>query len=331
MRTRRNARAHASTPGGSYVDQIVATFAALAVIGLAAVVAALPATAQSSGEPSGSSAVTATATATTTATATATATPAPPPTSFAITPHVGTLNPRALTRLGNQWFVAGWGSHGGHGRINVFSNDGTFENRLGLDIAFQGLTNDGTNLIAVSGGAPRVYTWNPSTDSSAGTKTTSLGNNYRAKGIAHDGINTWIAVDQPQSGTADLLKLHGKESTLYRVSTKVNSLTHQGGFLYGSQNGNLVRIKISDLSPHTPAAILNLADPPMNTWEVVKRNAGIRLGLVFHNGIAYGFNADQDEVRAERGAPTIAPAPASPTATPAPTASPPSGAANPSN
>ena len=25
----------------------------------------------------------------------------------------------------------------------------------------QGLTNDGANLIAVTGGAPRIYTWNP--------------------------------------------------------------------------------------------------------------------------------------------------------------------------
>lgn len=219
---------------------------------------------------------------------------------------VGALKPRALTRLGDKWYVAGWGSHGGHGRINVFSNDGTFEKRLGLDTVFQGLTHDGTNLIAVTGGAPRIYTWNPSSDSLVSSKTTSLGNQYGAKGIAHDGTNTWIAAHQRQTGTADLLKLHGTTSTLYRVSAAVDSLTHQNGFLCatlrGADNPDLLRIKISDLSPHTPAALLNLRKPTMNTWETVTRNAGLDRGLVFHNGKAYGFNADLDEIRAALGA-----------------------------
>ena len=292
------------------LTRIIATFAALAVIGLAAVVAALPATAQSGGGPSGSS-----ATATPTATPTATATPAPAPTSFAIRPHVGTLKPRALTRLGNKWYVSGFGSHGSDGRIHVFSNDGTFEKIINnLNATFRGLTNDGTNLIAVTGFTPRVHTWNPSTDSLVSSKTTSLGNKYRANGIAHDGTNTWIAVFQPQSGTADLLKLHGKESTLHRVSAKVDSLTHvpspisgKKGFLYATQQGadnpDLLRINIDDLSPHTPASILTDVKPPMNTWETVKRNAGLTRGLVFRNGIAYGFNADQDEVRQARQSP----------------------------
>ena len=323
------------------LTRIIATFAALALIGLAAIVAALPATAQSGGDPSGSGAAVPTATATATATATPTATPAPGPTSFALTPHVGTLKPRALTRLGNKWYVSGYGSHGSGGRFHVFSNDGTFEKILNLEDTFQGLTNDGANLIAVTGRAPRIHTWNPSTDSLVSSKATSLGNNYVALGIAHDGTNTWIAVYQRQTGTADLLKLGKNTSTLHRVSASVDSLTHvpspisgKKGFLYATQRGDdnpdLLRINIDDLTPHTPASILTDIKPPMNTWEVVKRNAGLTRALVFRNGIAYGFNVDQDEVRAERGAPTTTPASASPTATPAPTASPSSGAADPS-
>ena len=232
------------------LTRMTAIIVALALIGLGAVLAASPAAAQSG------------AASTPTATATPTATPAPGPTSFALKPHVGALKPRALTRLGGKWYVAGWGSHGGHGKINVFSNDGTFEKRLGLEATFQGLTNDGANLIAVTGGAPHVHTWNPSTDSLVSSKATSLGNNYRAKGVAHDGTNTWIAAFQPQTGTADLLKLHGNTSTLYRVNAAVDSLTHvesltpnNDGFLYatlrGADNPDLLRIEIDDLAPHT--------------------------------------------------------------------------------
>ena len=278
--------------------------AIIAAMGLIALVAALPALAQSGDDSSGAGA------AAPTATPTATATPAPGPTSFAITPAVGALKPRALTRLGDKWYVAGWGSHGTHGRVHVFSNNGTFEKRLGLETVFQGLTHDGTNLIAVTGGAPRIYTWNPSTDSLVSSKTTSLGNKYRAKGIAHDGTDTWIAAFQPQTGTADLLKLHGTTSTLYRVNAAVDSLTHvesltpdNDGFLYatlrGADNPDLLRIEIDDLTPHT--ATLDPPGTPMNNWKVVKRNAGLDRGLVFHDdGTAYGFNADLDEVRQAR-------------------------------
>ena len=282
------------------LTRMTAIIAALALIGLAA---ALPALAQSGADspPTGAAAPTATAT----ATATPTATPAPGPTSFAITPAVGTLKPRALTRLGDKWYVAGYGSHGGNGRINVFSNDGTFEKRLGLadgapgltrgvDATLRGLTNDGTNLITVTGGAPGVHIWNPSTDSLVSSKVTSLGNKYRANGIAHDGTNTWIAVFQPKSGTKDLLKLHGTTSTLYRVSAGVDSLTHQNGFLYATRNKidsrDLLRLEISKLSPSKT-----------NNWEIFRRDAGLRGGLVFHeDGTAYGFNETYNEVRRAR-------------------------------
>ena len=60
----------------------------------------------------------------------------------------------------------------------------------------------------------------------------------------------------------------------------------------------------------------SLSTTSTNNWEVVKRDSGLADGLAFRNGTAYGFNTAQDEVRAERGNPTIAPTtPTTPTTT----------------
>ena len=181
------------------LTRIIATMAALAVIGLAAIVAALPITAQSDGDPPGSGATAPTAT----PTATPIATPTPTPTSFAIRPHIGDMKPHGLTRMGNKWYVAGYG---GPGRIHVFSDNGTLDGQLGLADVLQGITNDGTNLIAVTGFKPRLYTWNPSTDSLVSLESLPNppdGGEYRARAVAleptRDGANTW----SPSGGRQD--------------------------------------------------------------------------------------------------------------------------------
>ena len=74
----------------------------------------------------------------------------------------------------------------------------------------------------------------------------------------------------------------------------------QNGNLYGLSGGNIVIAVASHLKT-SPATWVN-------NWEVVKRDSGLADGLAFRNGTAYGFNAAQDELRAERGNPTITPA-----------------------
>ena len=285
---------------------------------------------------------------------------------FALLPNANdptrkTFAPRGLARIGDKWYVAGHMT----GYLYIFDDDG-FDRRIksegvmhsGVHVdgwSIRGLTTDGTNLIAVTGFAPRILTWAPQANESAPplaaiTTLTSppAGGQYLADGIARDGANTWVAVSWPRTGPNaqtkhGLLKLSATERILYRTNTRSSGLARKNdGYLYGLAGDDLTRIKISALSPYTPAALLNLAEPPMNTWEVVKRDSGLSNGLAFHNGAAYGFNADHDEVRAERDAPTTAPASPSPAALPAgavpPTgadpsaaASLPSNAANPSN
>ncbi len=120
------------------------------------------------------------------------------------------------------------------------------------------------------------------------------------------------------------MKLNGATGAhigTYRMNASVAGLTHQNGNLYGLSGGNIV-IAIASHLKTSPATWVN-------NWEVVKRDSGLAGGLAFRNGTAYGFNAAQDEVRAERGNPTIATAPA-PSAAPAPgTTSPADSSANP--
>ena len=311
---------------------MLAAFGALAAVSVAAVFAPLPAAAQTGGD----------LTSTATAAGTATATPAPMATStmatstvatFALKPHIGNLQPRALTRLGNKWHVGG---SNGAGYVYVFSDAGTYERRIkargtlssGVSMSgnIQGLASDGTNLIAVStpsSGQPRVYTWAPQANETAlplasiASLTTPVGGGtYAAKGIAYDGTNAWMAVEWTPTGKNAkkryaLLKLNDTGiDAIYRMSRTVDSLAYRNGYLYGLTVNSItgkrdtLRVKIgagSTLAPYTSAALLGLGDPPMNySWKAAKKAVGIRGGLVFRNGVAYGFNEDQDEVRQGR-------------------------------
>ena len=294
------------------LTRIIATFAALALIGLAA---ALPALAQSDGDSSGAGAAAPTATAT--ASATPTATPAPAPTAFALQPHIGNLKRRGLTRIADKWYVAG---HGAPSTVHVFKGDGTYDGSLNVVSGhFEGLTTDGTNLIAVDGRWPEIFTWDISKGgprkfhSAVFNANLPSSNGYLAKGLAHDGTNAWVAALQPRSGAAALVKVSddGPDGaagarTFYRVNAVVKSLVHRDGFLYATRflypssspyatrneidSRDLLRIKISDLSPSKT-----------NNWEIFRRDAGIRGGLVFHDdGTAYGFSGTYDEVRQAR-------------------------------
>ena len=263
---------------------------------------------------------------------------------FALTPSIGNLNPQSLARLGNKWYVGG---HSGDGYIHIFNNDGTTPSspspsRIKKPAAeIRGLTSDGTNLIAaavsraeaiafadgsrVAVRVPHVYKWTPQTDVTASVSATpfcipnALG--YTPNGVAHDGTHIWAALDSPARNI--LVKLNGTTGAhvgTYRMNAPVAGLTHQNGNLYGLSGGNIVTVIVPHLKT-SPATWVN-------NWEVVKRNSGLADGLAFRNGTAYGFNAAQDEVRAERGSPTIAPTtptapttttPASPTTTTTPT------------
>ena len=233
---------------------------------------------------------------------------------FSLTPHTSKgenrandssrlLSPRGLTRLDGKWYVAGYS---GPGRIHVFSGDGTYERRLGLADITQGITNDGTNLIAVSG-RDRVYTWNPTTDSQVSLATLPKppdGGEYRSRGVAHDGANTWVAAFSTSANRpTDLVKLSATGTLIYRTNASAKALVHkEDGYLYGiaaaapGVNWSLVRIKISDLQPYPPAS----SNPPINNWETVRSDIGIKEGLAFHDGKAYGFNFNNDEVRLAR-------------------------------
>ena len=262
--------------------------------------------------------------------------------------------------MGDKWYVGGWGPTASSKYIHIFSDTGTYERRIRVEGnssgvynngVVRGLTANGTKLVAVTNSSPlRVYEWTPQTNGASAPAYSSVrgltsppgGGEYHAEGIAHDGSNLWVAASWPKSGANrrakhGLLKLNntGIES-IYRTNGHVNSLVHENGYLYAlsgdvrETDPDLLRIKIktgSTLEPYTAAALLGLGDPPMNNWEVVRRSVGIRTGLAFRNGTAYGFNAAYDEVRAESGALTTTPT--SPTATPAPTGADPSDAAAP--
>ena len=286
------------------LTRMIATIAALALIGLAA---ALPALAQSGGDSSGAGAAAPTAT----ATATPTATPAPAPASFALKPRAGTspisnLQLRGLTRIDNKWYVTG---HGAPSTVHIFKGDGTYDGSLNIPRHFQGLTTDGTNLIGVDGRWPEIFTWDTSKGGplrfhsevfNSKLLATPPNDGYTAKGLAHDGTFTWVAVFQRRSGAAALVKVSddGPDGsagarTLYRINDVVKSLVHRDGFLYATRDEidsrDLLRIKISALSPSKT-----------NNWEIVRRDAGVRSGLVFHDNVAYGFSETRDEVRRAR-------------------------------
>ncbi len=280
------------------LTRMLAVFAALAVIGFAAAVAPSPAVAQTGGD----------STATTTAPATPTATPAPGPESFAVKPRVGYLQgPRGLTRLGNKWYVGGIAS--GHDKIHIFSDAGAYERSIrtygpSMPGVIRGLTTDGTNLIAVSG-APRLVRWAPQANANTdGTANWSQalpappgGGRYLGQGVAYDGTHVWVAASWPNGGPATkhmLLKYNLSLSTAlvatYQTNQVAGALVYENGYLYtsGPQN-DLMRISPTSLS--TTSA---------NNWEVVRRSVEILGGLVFRNGVAYGFNAPRGEVRVRK-------------------------------
>ena len=269
---------------------------------------------------------------------------------FALTPRIGDLNPRGLTRLGNKWYVGGWKGQ----YVYIFSDTGTYERRIraegGLSSGIymngviRGLATNGAKLVAVTNQPPRVYAWTPQTNDTAqpvasiiSLTTPPGGGQYHAEGIAHDGTNLWVAASWPFDGANKrsnhgLLKLNDTGiDAIYRTNRHVNSLARENGYLYALSGDvrvadpDLLRIKVgagSTLRPYTSAALLGVGDPPVNDWEIVRRSVEIRTGLAFRNGTAYGFNAAYDEVRAERRTtPTTPTAPTTPT-TPATSASP---------
>ena len=248
--------------------------------------------------------------------------------------------------MGNKWYVGGWGpSAGSDNYIHIFSDTGTYERRIRAEGnlssgvyssgVVRGLTTNGTELVAVMNSPPRVYTWTPQTTESALPVASLIsltappgGGQYHAEGVAHDGTNLWVAASWPKSGADKrtkhgLLKLNATGiEAIHRTNGHVNSLVHENGYLYALSGDvrvadpDLLRIKAdSTLRAYTAAALLGLVDPPVNDWEVVRRSVGIRTGLVFRDGTAYGFNAAYDEARAERR-----PTPTTPTAPTAPTA-----------
>ena len=245
---------------------------------------------------------------------------------FSLTPSVGNLNPRGLARLGNKWYVAGHPTD----YIYIFSDTGTYERRIrttgGLmpGSSIRGLTAIGTDLLAISGGAPRLHRWTPQTndrdEASLVRWVETLppppgGGRYTGQGAAYDGTHVWAAASH--AGKHVLLKYNpslssGGRVATYRTNQEVNALTYKDGYLYGIVGG----VDGGDLMRISPAA---LSTTSANNWEVVRRSVEIRHGLVFRNGTAYGFNAAQDEVRAERR--TAATTPTTPT-TPANPASP---------
>ena len=281
------------------LTRMLAVFAALAVIGFAAVVAPSPAVAQTGGD----STATTTATATATATATPTATPAPGPESFALTSSVGKFSPRGLTRLGNKWYVAGFQTI----HLHIFSDAGTYERRINTagrlmpGSSIRGLTAIGTDLLAISGDVPRLVRWTP--QANANTEATPTwtqalpapqgGGRYTGQGVAYDGTHAWVAASH--AGKHVLLKYNPSLSAAlvatYRMNQAAGALVHENGYLYAISNGNRDLLRISPTSLSTTSA---------NNWDIVRRSVEIRNGLVFRNGTAYGFNAAQDEVRKAR-------------------------------
>ena len=265
---------------------------------------------------------------------------------FALTPTIGDQLPHGIARVGDKWHIGG---HSGDGYVHIFSNTGTYERRVKAPAAtIRGLTSDGTNLFAAANSvanavsvadgssvavyAPHIYKWTPQADATTPAAPTtfcipnSLG--YTPNGIAYDagGTHIWVALYSPTRNIlAKLNAATGAHLGTYRMNKGVSGLTYENGNLYALSDGNIVMAVASHLKT-SPATW-------ENNWEAVKRNSGLSNGLVFRNGTAYGFNAAQDEVRAESGNPTIAPASASPAALPAgsvpPAAASPSGSAAP--
>ena len=214
------------------------------------------------------------------------------------------MNPRGLTRLGNKWYVGGWGQC----FIYIFSDAGTYERRIktsgALGCSMRGLSTDGTRLFAISSGGPTpsVYKWTPQSDAAAEATSLSVRQlapprgNYRGQGIAYDGTHVWAALQLRGSGSSEpgvLIKLSASLSqvAVYKVSAAVDSLTYENGYLYGllDSNGNLARLRTSDLSTTATTA-----------WKIVRRAVDLRDGLAFRNGVAYGISPADDEVRKAR-------------------------------
>ena len=277
------------------LTRMLAVFTALAVIGFAAAVAPSPAVAQTGGD----------STATTTATATPTATPAPGPESFALKPHIGYLVPHGLTRLGDKWYVSGYRT----GWVYIFSDNGTYERYVNSHQENRGLATDGANILSTRISPPDLYKWTPSTTGNIVTQGVDKalpslpgGGRFRSEGVAYDGANAWVAIAGPTSGDNKftkhaLIKITATATTIHLTNTWTSALAYENGFLYGltkSKKPDLIRIDPANLQPYTAQ------NPPMNDWEVEQRNVGIRNGLAFRNGVAYGFNAAQDKVRKAR-------------------------------
>ena len=92
---------------------------------------------------------------------------------FSLTPHIGTLTPRGLTRIGDKWHVAGFDTD----YIHIFNDNGTYARRIKAPpVSIRGLTTDGTNLIAISGsgraGFTHLYTWPPQANDATPAPTT---------------------------------------------------------------------------------------------------------------------------------------------------------------
>ena len=308
------------------LTRIIAAFAALAVIGLAAVIAPLPAVAQSD---SGGS------TSTATATATPTATPAPGPMSFSLTPHIGTVKPHGLAYLDKKWYVSGVGP----GYVHIFSDNGNYERTVNQHRRSRGLASHGSTIFSVhaTGSPLHTWSWTPTaamTKDSSGRHWASLTNlrelqtprdgAFRSEGIAHDGTNTWIAISGPTSGPNKfskhiLIKRNATDIIWHRMDAWTTALAYENGHLYGltkSDKPDLIRINPDNLQPYTAAALLNppLAEPPLNNWTTWRRDAGIKDGLAFRDGVPYGFNDAKDAIQAARGGVVTTTAPASSTA-----------------
>ena len=257
-------------------------------------------------------------------TPTATPTPAPPSgTRFALTGQINRV--RALERVGGKW-IAAYNT----GYAYIYSSAGAYERRVRVPGGIaRGFASDGTTLFSVTGsccGNPRLYKWSlqasettaPSTTLNAAFPAPSASERYLADGLAYDGTHVWAAVAWPTGG-ADrfskraLLKMNattGAVIATYRTNGHANGLAYKSPYLYGLVGGDLVRVSPSALST-----------TGTNNWTVERSSAGIKHGLVFVNGAAYGLEGRLGtHVRSARAAndPTPTPTP-TPTYTPTPT------------
>ena len=247
--------------------------------------------------------------------------------------------------MGSKWYVGG---HSGDGYIFIFSNTGGDAGKIRKPAgSMRGLASDGTHLFAaavttaeavtfsdhtrVRVRVPRVHKWTPQADETSQASPTtfcipnSLG--YTPNGIAYDGTHIWTALNSSFAPAPHILvKLNattGAHIGTYRMNNGVSGLTYENGNLYALSSGDIVMAVASHLKM-SPATWVN-------NWEVVKRDSGLRSGLVFRDKTAYGFDAAHDAIRAESGGPTIAAAPASPAGVASPTGSVPPTGADPSD